>query len=86
MKFFVHFFEVAVGDVGVNLGGGDGAVAEHLLDGADVGAGAEKFGGERMAQFVRGYRFDDTRKSAVTAHDFLHAYGGQSFTFAFRNV
>lgn len=38
MKFFVDFAEFFVGEVGVDLGGGDGAVAEHFLDGTDVGA------------------------------------------------
>ncbi len=32
MKFFVNFAEFFVGEVGVDLGGGDGAVAEHFLD------------------------------------------------------
>jgi hypothetical protein len=35
---FVDVAEMGVGDVGVDLGGVDGGVAEQLLDGADVGA------------------------------------------------
>ena len=34
MKLLEHFFEVLVGDVGVDLCGRDVAVAEHGLDGA----------------------------------------------------
>ncbi len=33
----MYFFKVLVGNVGVNLGGGDVGVAEHGLYGADVG-------------------------------------------------
>lgn len=49
MVFFVGFAEVGVGDVGVDLGGGDVGVAEHALDGADVGAVHEEVGGEGMS-------------------------------------
>lgn len=33
-------------EVNVDLGGGDGFVAEHLLDGAEIGSTLEKMGGE----------------------------------------
>ncbi len=49
MEFFVNVAEVLVGDVGVDLGGGDVGVAEHALDGADVGAVHEQVSGERVA-------------------------------------
>lgn len=38
VELLVDAFEVRVGDVGVNLGGGDVAVAEQGLDRAQVGA------------------------------------------------
>ncbi len=38
-----------VGDVGVNLGGGNVGVAEHGLNGADIGAIHEEVGGEAVA-------------------------------------
>lgn len=38
----------------VHLGGGDVGVAEHLLDGVDVGAVLNEVGGERMAEGVWG--------------------------------
>jgi len=38
MEFLVDRPEVGVGDVGVDLGGGDVAVAEQGLDRAQVGA------------------------------------------------
>lgn len=34
MEFVVDFFKMRVGDVGVNLGGGDVGVAKEGLDGA----------------------------------------------------
>jgi hypothetical protein len=44
----------AVEDVGVDHGGGDVAVAEELLDGADVGAVLQQVGGEGVAEGVAG--------------------------------
>lgn len=38
MKFVVNFFEMLVGDVGVDLRGGDICVAKHSLNGAKVRA------------------------------------------------
>lgn len=48
----MDFAEVGVGDVGIDLGGGDVGVAEHGLDGADVGAVHEEVGGEAVAESV----------------------------------
>ena len=42
-----------IGYVGVELGRGEVGVAEHLLDGAEVGAALEQMGGERVAEQVR---------------------------------
>lgn len=36
-------------DVGVDLGGGDVGVAEHFLDGPEVGAVVQEMGGEGVA-------------------------------------
>ena len=38
VKFFINLFELSVGDVCVDLSGGNGRVAEHSLDRADIGA------------------------------------------------
>ena len=46
-------------DVGVDHGGADVGMAEQLLHGADVGAGLQQVGGERMAQRVHGRRLGD---------------------------
>lgn len=45
----MNFAEVGVGDVGVDLGGGDVGVAEHGLDAAEVGAVHEEVGGEGVS-------------------------------------
>ena len=44
-----HAAGSAVENVGVPHGCGDVPVAEQLLDGADIGAGLEQMGGERVA-------------------------------------
>src|SRR5258708_1605979 len=53
MKRAVHLAQVALGEMCVNLGGRDVAVAEHLLHGAQVGAALEQMRGEAMPQSVR---------------------------------
>ena len=49
---FVDFFEAVDGDVGVNLGGGEGFMAQEFLYDAEVCAGVEHVGGEGMSQGV----------------------------------
>ena len=60
--YFILFFpmiilknlaQAFVGDMGVDLGGSDGGVAEHFLHAADVGAILQKVGGEAVPQAVR---------------------------------
>jgi hypothetical protein len=41
-------------DVGVDLGGGEGGVAEEGLDGTEVGPVVEEVGREGVAEFVGG--------------------------------
>lgn len=38
MKALMHFFELLVGDMGINLRGGDGRMPQHRLDAPDVRA------------------------------------------------
>ena len=38
--------------VGINLGGGQTAVAQQLLDGVELGPVVHEVGGEGMAQYV----------------------------------
>lgn len=44
--------QLRIGDVSVDLGGGDGGVSEELLDGADIGAIGEQGGGEGVTECV----------------------------------
>ena len=53
MVLVVDFFQVFPVDVGINLGGGDVGVAEHLLDRPEIGAGVEKMSGKGVADRVR---------------------------------
>lgn len=53
VKFFVDVLELLVGDVGVNLGGGDGRMSKHGLHAADIGAISQKIGRKTMPQGMR---------------------------------
>jgi len=50
----VDLAPAAVGDVRVQLGGGEVGMAEHLLDAAQVGAALQKVGREGVAEEMRG--------------------------------
>ena len=69
VEFLVYFFEVLVGNVGVNLGGGDVGVAEHGLHGADVGAVHEEVGGEAVTEGGGGDGFRDAGLFCVGLDD-----------------
>ena len=48
----MDFFEMLVGDVGVDLGGGDVGVAKQSLDGTEIGAVHEQVSGEAVTEGV----------------------------------
>ena len=54
MGLIISFPESFSGDVGIDLGGGEGGVAEEGLHAAQVGPGIKEMSGKGMAQFVRG--------------------------------
>ena len=72
MKFLVYLLELLIGDVGVDLGGGDGGVAEHALDAADVGSIGKQIGGKTVAQGVRMNIFDKTCFGSIKLDDSLN--------------
>lgn len=45
MEFFVNFAQLAVSNVGVDLGGGDTGMPQHGLDTANVSSVLEQVGG-----------------------------------------
>src|SRR5512146_418142 len=53
MRSEIQLATASIGYVGVELGGGEICVAEHLLDGAQVGAALEQVGREGVAEQVR---------------------------------
>ena len=73
MEFLVDRSEVWVGDVGVDLGGGDVAVAEQGLDGAQVGAIHQEVGGKGVAQGVRADMLGDAGQQGIAGHQSLDA-------------
>ena len=78
MKLFVNLAEVRVGDVGVDLSGGDVGVAEKGLDGAEIGAVHEEVGGERVAESVGGNVFGDAGGASVFFYDALNRARGET--------
>ena len=82
LKFVVHFLEMRVGHVGVDLGSGDIAVPQHRLDRAQVGAIHQQVGGERVAQGVRGDMLSDAGCLSIFTDDSLDRAGSQTAGFA----
>lgn len=82
LKFVVHFLEMRVGHVGVDLGSGDIAVPQHRLDRAQVGTIHQQVGSERVAQSVRGDMLGDTCRLSIFTDDSLDRAGSQAASFA----
>ena len=78
MKFFVNLAQMCVGDVSVDLSGADVGVAEHGLDGAEVGTVHEKVGGKGMAQSVRRHMFRDAGEASVFFDNSFYASCGDA--------
>lgn len=82
MEFVVDFFEMLVGDVGVDLGGGDVGVAEHSLDGAEIGAVHEEVSGEAVAQSVGRNVLGDAGGAGVFLDDAFNGAAGETAIIA----
>ena len=78
----MNFFEMLVGDVGVNLGGRDVGVAEHGLDRAEIGAVHEEVGGEAVAESVGGDMFRNAGFAGVFLDDAFDRAGGKAAIIA----
>ncbi len=78
----VDFFEVGVGDMGVNLGSGDVGMAEHSLDRSQIGAIHEEVGGETMAQGVGRNMLRDAGEFGVFLDNTFNRTGGEAAKIA----
>ena len=78
MERLVDFFELLVGNVGVNLRGSDRRVAKHRLDAADIGTVNQQIRGKRVAQSVRMDIFDDSSFDGVIFDDSLNGAGSKA--------
>ena len=75
----MDFAEMLVCDVGINLCGCYGSVAEHSLNRTDIGAVSKKVGSIRMAQSVGAYVFaHNTGLSCIFFNYSLDASRGKS--------
>jgi len=59
VELLMHLLEMRIGDVSVDLRGGDGLMAQKLLDRADICAVGKKRGRKRVTERVRRYIFYD---------------------------
>lgn len=64
--------------MGVDLSGADVGVAEHGLDGADVGAVHEEIGGKTVAEGVGGDMLGDAGCTSVFFDDAFDGAGGET--------
>ena len=84
VKFAVDFSQVGVGDVSVDFGGGDVAVSEQFLDGANVRPGTQKIRGERMTEGVGVDILGNSRFGGRSRNNPLHGAGREAQIFFFR--
>lgn len=81
MKLFMDFPEASIREVSINLGGSDRGVTEHLLDGADVGAIDEEFGGEGVSQNMWSDALNNSCLTGVFANEIFDGDGREAVFF-----
>ena len=81
MESLVDFFELLVGDVGIDLGGSDGGMAQHRLDAPDIGAVLEEVSRKAMAESMRMDLFDDSGFGGIELDQSLDASRGEAEPF-----
>ena len=82
LKLVVHFLEMRVGHVGVDLGGRRIIKTKHRLNRAQVGTIHQQVGGERVAQGVGSDMLSDAGCLSIFADDSLDRAGSQTASFA----
>lgn len=86
VELFMHLVKSLICDVRVDLRGGNGGVAEHFLDGADVGAVNEEFCGKGVAENMRRDAFDNAGVKGSCADDVFDRDGREAMFFGKCNV
>jgi hypothetical protein len=66
-------------DVGVDLGGGEGGVAEEGLDGTEVGPVVEEMSGKGVTEFVGGDVEGNSGLGEVFFENGVEGAGGEAF-------
>ena len=61
-------------DMGVDLGGEDAFMSEHLLDDTEVRAVLDEMGRERMAESMRGYLLGYACEHGIMLHHVEYGY------------
>lgn len=74
----MHFVQVLVRDVGVNLSRADAAVAQHCLNTAYVSAIHQEVRSKAMAHGVRTDVFCDAAEACIMIDDALYAAGAET--------
>ena len=74
----MNFAKVGIGDVSVDLGGGNVGVTEEGLDRAQVGAVHKEVGGKTVTQSMWSDMFGDAGVASVSLDDALNAAGGKT--------
>src|SRR3990172_13392863 len=84
MVFLVHFSQLWLSDVSINLGGGDVLMTKHLLYIPQTRSVAQQVGGKTVSNAVWGQFNGQVSPATVPVNQPLHASGGQTHLFAVR--
>src|SRR3989304_9307375 len=55
VEFFVHVSQLFVGDMGINLGGGDVGMTKHYLNGTNISTIGKQISGKAVSNDVRSH-------------------------------
>ena len=81
VKSFVYFAQLAIGDMSIDLRGGDAGMSEHGLHRADIGAIYQKIGCKGMAQ---GMRCDFLGDAGANSVFFYHSFDAAGSKLSWR--
>lgn len=81
MEFAMHFLQLRIGHVGVNLGCREVSVAEQLLYAAQVRPITQEIRGKTVPQGVRGGVDDESCLAGILLHGQVDGGGGEAIVF-----
>lgn len=80
MIFFINSGQLLMGNMGINLSGGNISMTQKLLDGAQVGAIIQQMGGKAVPEGVGMDLMGDISLKGILSQEFPETHPGHLFS------